>query len=116
MLAGYPLALIIGAVAIGAAAAGAVWGRGSQARSLARALSALDEAAQGIARGEGARVATPERPEIAGLAASFNAMADAVEERARVASELTMRDQETGFPDRRALEAKLDASSELVGV
>jgi EAL domain-containing protein (putative c-di-GMP-specific phosphodiesterase class I)/GGDEF domain-containing protein len=105
----YPLALIIGAGAVGAAAAGAVWGRRSQARSLARALSGLDEVAQGIARGEGARVATPTRPEMAGLAASFNAMADAVEERERVTARLAMSDPETGLPDRRALEAELAA-------
>ncbi len=109
MLAGYPLALIIAAAAIGAAAAGAVWGRWSQARSLARALSALDEAAQGVARGEGARVAVPARPQVARLAASFNAMADAVEERERVAAQLAMSDPETGLPDRRALEAELAA-------
>jgi diguanylate cyclase len=116
MLAGYPLALIIGAVAIGAAAAGAVWGRWSQARGLARALSGLNGAAQGVARGEGARVATPARPEIARLAASFNAMADAVEERERVAAQLAMSDPETGLPDRRALEAELAASGEPGGV
>ena len=108
-LAGYPFALIVGAVAIVAAAAGAVWGRWSKARSLARALCDLDAAAQGIARGEGARVATPATTQIARLADSFNAMADAVEERERVTAQLATSDPETGLPDRRALEAELAA-------
>ena len=108
-LAGNSPALLIGVVAIVAAVAAVAWGRWSRTRSVERGLAEFDEAARGIARGEGARVATPARPEIARLAASFNAMADAVEERERVAAQLAMSDPETGLPDRRALEAELAA-------
>ena len=108
-LSGTSLTLLMGVVALAAAVAGAAWGRWSRARGFARDLTEFDQAARGIARGEGPRVATPARPEIAGLAASFNAMADAVEERERVAALLAVSDPETGLPDRRALEAELAA-------
>lgn len=108
-LAGYPLALLVGLLVIGSAAAGAVWGRCSRTRGFERGLAELDEAARKIARGEGARVATPAPHQIARLAESFNAMADAVDERERVTAQLAMSDPETGLPDRRALEAELAA-------
>jgi EAL domain-containing protein (putative c-di-GMP-specific phosphodiesterase class I)/GGDEF domain-containing protein len=54
-------------------------------------------------------VATPAPAEIASVAASFNAMADALEKRERVAAQLAVSDPETGLPDRRALEAELAA-------
>lgn len=110
-LAGYLLAPVIGVVAIGAAALGAAWGGWSRTRSFERDLAELDAAARGLARGEGARVAAPARGRIARFAESFNAMADAVEERERVAAQLATSDPETGLPDRRALEAELAALS-----
>src|SRR6185312_1233700 len=78
-------------------------------RGAARALSAIEEALRGLERGAPARLPALQSGELAGLAKSFNAMADAVDERERVLTQLAMSDPETGLPNRRALEAELGA-------
>jgi EAL domain-containing protein (putative c-di-GMP-specific phosphodiesterase class I)/GGDEF domain-containing protein len=104
-----PFLLLAGVVLVGGAAGGIALGRWAQARSVGRALAALDAAMRGLERGEPARVAAPQSAKLVGLAERFNAMAAAVEERERVISQLATSDPETGLPDRRALEAELAA-------
>lgn len=103
------LYLVLAGVLLVGAAAGFALGGWARARSVARALAAMDEALRGLERGEPARLPTPQSAEFAGLAERFNATAAAVEERELIVSQLATSDPETGLPDRRALEAELSA-------
>jgi len=79
------------------------------ARSVTRPISALDEAARRLERGEGAAVEVTTADEIGRLASSFNAMASEIRARERKITHLAMHDQETGLPNRRALEELIAA-------
>ena len=81
------------------------------ARSVTRPISALDEAARRLERGEGAAVEVTTADEIGRLAASFNAMASEIRARERKITHLAMHDQETDLPNRRALEERIAAAS-----
>jgi diguanylate cyclase len=78
-------------------------------RSFTRTLTAVEDAARRLQRGEAARVADDAGGEAGRLAESFNAMAEAIDERQRQLAELAMRDPATGLANRRALEAELAA-------
>ena len=101
--------LAAGAAAVGASVAGAAWGCWAGKRRYVRALAALDDAARGVERGAPAGAPAPMPAEIARIARSFDAMAEAADERERVLNALAMSDPETGLPNRRALEAELGA-------
>ena len=77
------------------------------ARSITRPVSALDEAAQRLQHGEDASVEITTRDEIGRLAASFNAMAAGIRDREGRITHMALTDQETGLPNRRALEQAL---------
>ena len=78
-------------------------------RSFTRTLTAVEDAARRLQRGEAARVADDAGGEAGRLAESFNAMAEAIDERQRQLAELAMRDPATGLANGRALEAELAA-------
>ena len=78
-------------------------------RSFTHTLTAVEDAARKLQRGEAARVATDAGGEAGRLAESFNAMAAAIDERQRQLAELAMCDPATGLANRRALEAELAA-------
>ncbi len=103
-----PYLLLTCVALVAAAGGGFALGGWARARRTTRALSTLEAAMLGLARGEPAR-AGPQHAEVAQLADHFNAMAAAVEERERLVSQLATTDPETGLPDRRALEAELAA-------
>ncbi len=77
------------------------------ARSITRPVSALDEAAHRLQRGEDASVSVETRDEIGRLAASFNAMAAGIREREGRITRMALTDQETDLPNRLALEQAL---------
>jgi EAL domain-containing protein (putative c-di-GMP-specific phosphodiesterase class I)/GGDEF domain-containing protein len=79
------------------------------ARSVTRPISALDEAARRLERGEGAAVEVTTADEIGRLASSFNAMASGIRARELEITHLAMHDQETDLPNRRALEELITA-------
>ncbi|HEX3406752.1 MAG TPA: EAL domain-containing protein [Caulobacteraceae bacterium] len=101
--------MLTGIALVVATASAFALGRWTRARRCARGWSVLDDAMRGLGRGEPARVAAPKGAGLTALAERFNAMAEAVEERERVVSQLAASDPETGLPDRRALEAELAA-------
>ena len=74
------------------------------ARSVTRPITALEEAAHRLQRGEGAEVAVSTQDEIGRLASSFNAMASEIRAREAKITHLAMHDQETDLPNRRSLE------------
>jgi GGDEF domain-containing protein len=78
-------------------------------RSFTRTLTAVEDATRRLQRGEAAHVAADAGGEAGRLAESFNAMAEAVDERQRRLADLAMRDDGTGLANRRALEAELAA-------
>ncbi len=79
------------------------------ARSITRPVQALDEAAHRLERGEDALVEIATRDEIGRLAGSFNAMAAGIREREGRITHMALTDQDTGLPNRRALEQALTA-------
>ena len=78
------------------------------ARSVTRPISALDEAAQRLQRGEDASVAVDTRDEIGRLADSFNTMASEIRAREQRITHLAMHDGETDLPNRLALEQAIE--------
>jgi EAL domain-containing protein (putative c-di-GMP-specific phosphodiesterase class I)/GGDEF domain-containing protein len=78
------------------------------ARSVTRPISALDEAARRLQRGEDANVEVSTSDEIARLASSFNTMAAEIRERERKITHLAMHDPDTDLPNRSALEREID--------
>ncbi|MCF8506789.1 MAG: EAL domain-containing protein [Caulobacter sp.] len=81
------------------------------ARSITRPVSALDEAAHRLQRGEDASVEITTADEIGRLAASFNAMAAGIRDREGRITRMALTDQETGLPNRLALEQALATAS-----
>jgi len=112
----YPLALALApyqpllevVILIGAAGmALAIFGSWMLAAGVTRPVSALDEAARRLQRGERASVVAETRDEIGRLAQSFNHMAEAIGERERQITHLATHDGETDLPNRLALEQSL---------
>jgi EAL domain-containing protein (putative c-di-GMP-specific phosphodiesterase class I)/GGDEF domain-containing protein len=78
------------------------------ARGVTRPISELDEAARRLQRGEDAQVAVESHDEIGRLAESFNTMATAIRDRERRITHLALHDEETGLPNRLALERTVE--------
>jgi len=106
LLAIVALAGIIGLVVV-------IWGSWVLARGVTRPISALDEAAHRLQRGEDAQVTIETRDEIGRLAASFNTMATEIRDRERRITHLALHDGETGLPNRLALERVVEGFSDL---
>jgi EAL domain-containing protein (putative c-di-GMP-specific phosphodiesterase class I)/GGDEF domain-containing protein len=83
------------------------FGSWALARSLTRPISALDDAAQRLQKGEEVHVEVSTKDEIARLADSFNGMAAGIRERERRIRHMAMHDPESRLPNRRAFEARL---------
>lgn len=81
------------------------------AGSITRPVQALDEAAHRLERGEDAVVEIATRDEIGRLAGSFNAMAAGIRDREGRITHMALTDQDTGLPNRRALEQAVEASA-----
>ena len=79
------------------------------ANSITKPVSALGEAAQQLQAGEAVSVPVRGKDEIALLASSFNLMASAIKERERKITDLAFTDSETGLPNRRALQRRLES-------
>lgn len=79
------------------------------ARSVTRPISALDEAARRLSRGENATVELNTTDELGRLAESFNSMAAEIRERERRITQLAMNDHETNLPNRLALDRAVEA-------
>ncbi|GAM99187.1 diguanylate cyclase/phosphodiesterase [alpha proteobacterium U9-1i] len=77
------------------------------ARSLTRPITALDEAARKLERGEEAHVEIASYAEIARLAERFNTMAGGMKERERRIRQLAMHDPESALQNRRSFEAAM---------
>ena len=77
------------------------------ARNLTQPISALDEAAQRLQRGDEARVEIGTDDELARLGRSFNTMAEEIRAREQKITHLALHDAETGLANRRALEEKM---------
>ncbi|MDZ4371490.1 MAG: EAL domain-containing protein [Phenylobacterium sp.] len=117
----YPLALALApyrplmvmVALLGVAGLGVVvWGSWALSRSLTRPISDLDEAAHRLQRGEDAHVDVSGEDEIGRLALSFNAMAAEIRERERKMAHQALHDDETGLPNRLALERLIEALAE----
>jgi EAL domain-containing protein (putative c-di-GMP-specific phosphodiesterase class I)/GGDEF domain-containing protein len=88
---------LIGATLVAAAS----W---ALSRGLAKPITALDEAARRLQRGEEVSVEVTTHDEIGRLAESFNLMAEEIREREADMVHQALHDAETGLPNRRALE------------
>jgi EAL domain-containing protein (putative c-di-GMP-specific phosphodiesterase class I)/GGDEF domain-containing protein len=73
-------------------------------RGLTRPITDLDEAVHRLQNGEHAEVEVTSSDEIGRLAASFNAMAGDIRDRELRLTHMALHDQETGLPNRLALE------------
>jgi diguanylate cyclase len=101
--------LLILVVAIGVAGLGVgAWGSWVLARSVTRPIRALDRAVHRLQRGDDAQVEVSADDEIGRLAESFNGMVASIRERERRITHLAMHDEETGLPNRLALERTLE--------
>ena len=112
-LAPYQLMLVIVALAAIAGLAVVAWGSFVLARGITRPISALDQAANRLQRGEDAHVDIETKDEIGRLAGSFNTMATEIRDRERRITHLALHDGETGLPNRLALERVVEALSDL---
>ncbi len=112
-LAPYRLMLIIVALAGIAGLVVVGWGSWALALGITRPISALDEAAHRLQRGEEAQVEVETGDEIGRLANSFNTMATEIRDRERRITHLALHDGETGLPNRLALERVVEALSDL---
>jgi GGDEF domain-containing protein len=83
------------------------------ANGITKPLSALGEAARRLQAGEAIAVPVRGEDEIALLASSFNSMAAAIQERERTITDLALADSETGMPNRRALQRRLERIAAL---
>lgn len=88
-----------------------VFGSWILARGLTRPIAALDDAAHALQRGERVHVPIETSDEIGRLALSFNNMSNEIDERQRRITHMALHDSDTGLPNRRSLEAALDAGS-----
>jgi EAL domain-containing protein (putative c-di-GMP-specific phosphodiesterase class I)/GGDEF domain-containing protein len=77
------------------------------ARGVTEPVRALDAAAQALRDGDTADLAVEGRDELAGLATSFNLMANTIREREAYITRLAYSDGETGLTNRRALEREV---------
>jgi EAL domain-containing protein (putative c-di-GMP-specific phosphodiesterase class I)/GGDEF domain-containing protein len=77
-----------------------------------RPISALEQAARRLQRGEDAQVPVETDDEIGRLAGSFNAMALAIRDRERRITHLALHDDETGLPNRLTLERVVSGLSD----
>ncbi len=100
------LAIIAGSGLLGLAMV--IYGSWTLAKSVTRPISALDEGARRLQRGEDAHVPVESHDEIGRLAESFNIMATEIRERERRITHLAHHDAETGLPNRLSLEMGLD--------
>lgn len=82
------------------------------ARGITRPIAALDLAAHALERGERPEVVVETIDEIGRLAQSFNVMSGEIASRERRITEMALHDSDTGLPNRRSLEASLDATGE----
>ncbi len=98
-----PLLIIVGLLGLGGLAV-VSWGSWALARGVTRPISELDEAAHRLTRGEDAQVKIGGDDELGRLAASFNAMAAEIRERERKITHQALHDDDTGLPNRLALE------------
>lgn len=80
------------------------------AQSITQPLSTLEAAARSLREGVYEPVVVRTKDEIARVAASFNAMIEAIRERERRITQLAFHDAETRLPNRLALERKLAAA------
>jgi EAL domain-containing protein (putative c-di-GMP-specific phosphodiesterase class I)/GGDEF domain-containing protein len=106
-----PLLIIVSLLGLGGLAV-VGWGSWALSRSLTRPLSALDDAAHRLQRGEDAQVEVQSDDEIGRLAESFNAMASEIRERERKMAHQALHDDDTGLPNRLALERLIEALAE----
>ena len=74
--------------------------------SLTRPISALDDALHGLQRGEYVEAPVTSSDEIGRLASSFNAMVGDLRDREARLTHMALHDQETGLPNRLALERR----------
>jgi EAL domain-containing protein (putative c-di-GMP-specific phosphodiesterase class I)/GGDEF domain-containing protein len=109
----YQLMLVIVALAGLAGLAVVAWGSWALARGITRPITALNEAARRLERGEDAHVEIETDDEIGRLAGSFNHMATEIRDRERRITHLAMHDGDTGLPNRLALERVVEALSDL---
>lgn len=86
------------------------WGSWALAHGITRPIRALDDAAHALERGEEARVEIETQDEIGRLAASFNSMATAIQDRERHITHLALHDGDTGLPNRLSLEREAAAA------
>jgi EAL domain-containing protein (putative c-di-GMP-specific phosphodiesterase class I)/GGDEF domain-containing protein len=100
-----------GAIALALLAAGS-WGL---ARSLTRPISALQRAVLRLRDGQQAEVEVQGRDEIAGLAHSFNAMAEEIRARESRIWHMARHDHETELPNRLALDQAVLGLAETPG-
>lgn len=80
------------------------WGSWALAGGVTRPISILDAASHRLQRGEDGQVDIESDDEIGRLAASFNTMATEIRDRERRITHLALHDEDTGLPNRRALE------------
>jgi len=85
-----------------------VFGSWRLSLTLTRPISALEQAAQRMERGEMVEVRVEARDEIGGLARSFNSMAAGIAERERRITQLAFNDSLTGLPNRAFFRQHLD--------
>ena len=81
------------------------------ARRMAKPISALVDAADGIAKGETATVPVTGRDELAKLSSTFNRMSHVIRQREEEISQSARIDHETGLPNRLAMEEAVAAAN-----
>ncbi|WP_339931165.1 EAL domain-containing protein [uncultured Brevundimonas sp.] len=86
-------------------------GTWSLALGLTRPISALDKAVHRLQQGEHAEVPVTSNDEIGRLAANFNVMAGDIRDREVRLTQMALHDQETGLPNRLALERRAAAQN-----
>ena len=106
-----PLLIIVGLLGLTGLAV-VSWGSWILARGVTRPISELDDAAHRLQRGEDARVDIQSDDEIGRLARSFNAMAAEMQDRERRITHQALHDDDTGLPNRLALERVVEAHAD----